>query len=75
MADFGEYTPMNARTDYEGRWWGENHAEMLHQTFPENWAMLNREAVEEAEKLGEIMYWMRSGGRRSKEFQVILTFF
>ena len=27
---------------------------MLHQSFSESWASLNREAVEEAGKLGEV---------------------
>jgi len=71
MADFGEYTPIGARSKYSARWWGEDHGEVLHQTYSQEWASLNREAVEESGKLGEIMYWMRSGGITSKINQVM----
>jgi len=71
MADFGEYTPVGARSKYSARWWGDDHGEVLHQTFSQEWASLNREAVEESGKLGEIMYWMRSGGVTSKIDQVM----
>ena len=70
MADFGEYSPLDARSEYPAGWWGTDHGEVLHQTFPNEWAKLNREAVEESGKLGEIMYWMRSGGINSKYNQV-----
>ena len=52
------------------RWWGNDHGEVLHQVFSQEWANLNREVVEESGKLGEIMYWMRSGGVNSKFDQV-----
>merc|ERR1719334_582754 len=71
MADFGEYTPVEARSNYPARWWGSEHGEMLHQVFPVEWAKLSREALEEAGQLGQVMYWMRSGGLRSKEHQVM----
>jgi len=71
MADFGEYTPMGATTKYADRWWGMESGEVLHQSFSQAWASLNREAVEEAGKLGEVMYWMRSGGLKSKQEQVM----
>ena len=71
MADFGEYTPTYARSAFADRWWADQHGEILHQTYSEEWARLNREAVEESGKLGEIMYWMRSGGVRSKTYQVM----
>ena len=71
MADFGEYTPMSAKTQFIGRWWGEDYGEILHQTISQNWASLNREAVEAAGKLGDILFWMRSGGFDSKNTQVM----
>lgn len=37
-----------------GRWWGEEGGEVLHQSFSQAWASLNREAVEEAGMLGEV---------------------
>lgn len=36
------------------RWWGAESGEVLHQTFSQEWATINREAVEEAGKLGEV---------------------
>merc|ERR1711971_608283 len=69
--DFGEYTPMGATSKYADRWWGMESSEVLHQSFSQAWASLNREAVEEAGKLGEVMYWMRSGGLKSKHHQVM----
>jgi alpha-glucosidase len=71
MADFGEYTPTSARTKFADRWWRQEHGEILHQIYPEEWAQVNREVVEEAGKLGEVMYWMRSGGLSSKSSQVM----
>ena len=71
MADFGEYTPLEARTSMAARWWGEDQGEVLHQTISQEWAALNREVVEEAGKLGDILFWMRSGGLQSKFHQVM----
>ena len=71
MADFGEYTPLEARTSMGARWWGRDKGEILHQTISQEWAALNREVVEEAGKLGDILFWMRSGGLQSKFHQVM----
>ena len=71
MADFGEYTPMSASTKFIGRWWGEESSEILHSYLPQDWARINREAVEEAGKLGDVLFWMRSGGINSKYHQVM----
>ena len=71
MADFGEYTPTNAQTNFNGRWWNQDSGQILHQLLPQHWASLNREAVEEAGKLGDVVYWMRSGGVDSKNHQVM----
>ena len=71
MADFGEYTPMSASTKFNGRWWGEESNEILHTYLPQDWARINREAVEEAGKLGDVLFWMRSGGINSKYHQVM----
>ncbi len=55
MADFGEYLPTDCVLHS-----GEN-AETVHNTWPARWAKINREAVEEAGKLGEIMFFTRAG--------------
>jgi len=37
MADFGEYTPISARSRFASRWWGEEHGgEILHQGMRRN---------------------------------------
>ncbi|WP_455382757.1 alpha-glucosidase [Salinispira pacifica] len=55
MADFGEYLPTDAVLHS-----GEP-AELVHNRFPALWARANREAVEEAGKLGEVVFFMRAG--------------
>ena len=55
MADFGEYLPTDCVL-YSGE-----DAELVHNTWPARWAKLNREAVEEAGKLGEIFFFTRAG--------------
>ena len=55
MADFGEYLPTDCVL-----FSGEN-PEIIHNTWPARWAKVNREAVEESGKLGEIMFFTRAG--------------
>lgn len=55
MADFGEYLPTDAVL-YSGE-----DARSFHNRFPPVWARLNREAVEETGKLGEIFFFTRAG--------------
>ncbi|MCH5198282.1 MAG: alpha-glucosidase [Oscillospiraceae bacterium] len=55
MADFGEYLPTDCVL-----FSGED-AQLAHNTWPARWAKLNREVVEESGKLGEIMFFTRSG--------------
>ncbi len=55
MADFGEYLPTDCVL-----FSGED-PELVHNTWPARWAKLNREAVEESGKLGEIMFFTRAG--------------
>lgn len=55
MADYGEYLPTDCILHS-----GES-AETFHNRYPVLWAQANREAVEEAGKLGEAFFFMRSG--------------
>ncbi|HUX12653.1 MAG TPA: alpha-glucosidase [Spirochaetia bacterium] len=55
MCDFGEYLPTDAIMHS-----GES-AELVHNRFPALWARANREAVEEAGKLGDVIFFMRAG--------------
>lgn len=55
MADFAEYLPVDAvvKSGVKG--------ELIHNLWPVLWAKCNREAVEESGKLGEIVFFTRSG--------------
>lgn len=66
MADFGEYLPTDAVL-----FSGEN-AEQIHNTWPERWAKLNREAIEEAGKLGEIMFFTRAGYSGTPKYSTMM---
>ena len=59
MADFGEYLPADA-VCYGGS------GLSLHNAWPVLWARCNREAVEEAGKLGECVFFMRAGAAGSQ---------
>ena len=66
MADFGEYLPTDAVL-YSGE-----SAELIHNTWPARWAKLNREAVEEAGKLGEIMFFTRAGYSQTLQYSTMM---
>ncbi|APH06898.1 alpha-glucosidase [Bacillus weihaiensis] len=55
MADFGEYLPTDVVL-HNGV-----DAKIMHNAWPTMWAKVNYEAVEEAGKLGEVVYFMRAG--------------
>lgn len=55
MADFGEYLPIDLYLHN-----GEP-AKLMHNAWPVLWAKVNYEAVKEAGKLGDIVYFMRAG--------------
>ena len=65
MADFGEYLPADAVC--RG---GSGLA--LHNAWPMLWAKCNREAVEEAGKLGDCVFFMRSGAAGSQKYATLL---
>ncbi len=66
MADFGEYLPTDAVL-YSGE-----DPELVHNTWPGRWAKLNREAVEEAGKLGEIMFFTRAGSSETPKYSTMM---
>lgn len=66
MADFGEYLPTDAVL-----FSGED-AELVHNTWPARWAQVNREAIEEAGKLGEIMFFTRAGYTNTPEYSTMM---
>lgn len=54
MADFGEALPLDVRM-----WSGES-GERYHHRYPEEWAKLNREVLEEADIADEGMFFVRA---------------
>src|SRR5271157_399322 len=55
MADFGEYVPT------DGVLFSGESPETYHNKYPVIWAKLNYEALEEAGKLGEVVFFTRAG--------------
>ncbi len=55
MADFGEYLPVDAVL-YSGE-----DPEVIHNKWPAIWARLNREAIVESGKEGEVFFFTRAG--------------
>ncbi len=66
MADFGEYLPTDCVL-----FSGED-PELVHNTWPVRWAKLNREAVEECDKLGEIMFFTRAGFSGTQKYSTMM---
>ncbi len=66
MADFGEYTPCDC-TPFSGE-----DAALLHNKFPVIWAKLNREAVEEMQKLGDVVFFTRSGYSFTQRYSTLM---
>ena len=67
MADFGEYLPTDDIVLYSGK------SPMLeHNRWPALWAKCNYDAVREAGKLGEAVYFMRAGATGSQRYCTLL---
>lgn len=62
MADFGEWLPFDAKMHN-----GESGA-TYHNKYPVAWAKLNREAIDEAGKAGEIVFFTRAGYSYSNKY-------
>ena len=65
MADFGEYLPADAVCH-------GGSGLSLHNAWPMLWARCNREAVEEAGKLGDCVFYMRSGAAGSQRWATLI---
>jgi len=60
MADFSEYAPLVAQyADLDGP------SETYHNRYPYEWGRLNQEAIREAGREDDIVYFMRAGGTYS----------
>lgn len=65
MADFGEWLPMDAVL-YSGI-----DAQLFHNEYPVIWAKINREAIAEAGKEGEIVFFARAGYLKSAKYSTL----
>ena len=65
MADFGEALPFDAVL-HDG-----TSAASFHNRYPVEWARLNREVVEEAGLLGEVVFFCRAGFTRSPRYATL----
>ena len=65
MADFGEALPFDAVLA-DG-----TPAADYHNRYPEEWARLNREAIEESGKQGEAVFFTRSGFTQAPRFSTL----
>ena len=66
MADFGEYLPIDAVL-YSGE-----DPKVLHNQWPAIWAKLNREAIEECGKLGEVFFFTRAGHTGTIKYSTLM---
>ncbi|MBQ9911915.1 MAG: alpha-glucosidase [Firmicutes bacterium] len=66
MADFGEYLPVDSVTAS-----GED-AYTLHNIWPELWAKLNKEAIEERGKTGEVFFFTRAGYTKTAAYSPMM---
>ena len=66
MADFGEYLPIDCKLS------NGVSAKIMHNDWPRLWAKANYEAVQESNKLGDILYFMRAGFNGFQPYNVLL---
>ncbi|HOM09706.1 MAG TPA: alpha-glucosidase [Spirochaetota bacterium] len=66
MADFGEYLETDAKL-YSGE-----SAELYHNKYPADWARVNYEALEEAGKLGEVVFFTRAGYTGTSKYSTLM---
>ena len=65
MTDFGEALPFDAKLS------GGVDPAVWHNRFPEEWGRVNREAIEEAGRGDDILFFERSGFTRSPKYATL----
>lgn len=65
MADFGEYIPPDGVL-FDG------DPLLYHNRYPAEWARINREAIEEAGVLGEVVFFTRSGFTGQSRYSTLM---
>ncbi len=66
MADYGEYLPFDAQL-FSGEEAGD-----VHNRYPEMWARLNREVLEEEGLVGDVVFFSRSGSARGPGLSTLM---
>jgi alpha-glucosidase len=66
MADFSEYLPTDCVLS------NGMDAKDIHNTWPELWAKVNREALEETGKLGEVLFFTRAGHTNTVKYSTLM---
>ncbi|HQG42772.1 MAG TPA: alpha-glucosidase [Spirochaetota bacterium] len=66
MADFGEYLETDTQL-YSGE-----SAELFHNTYSVQWAKVNYEAIKEAGKLGDIVFFTRAGYTGTSQYSPLI---
>ena len=66
MADFGEYLPVDSVLSS-----GEDPF-IMHNLWPELWAKLNKEAIEERGKTGEVFFFTRAGYTKTAAYSPMM---
>lgn len=56
MADFGEYLPADGAVFYSNQ-----SGRDVHNQWPTLWAEVNRNAIDERNVTGDVVFWMRAG--------------
>jgi sulfoquinovosidase len=62
MADFGEWLP------YDAVLYDKRDPRLYHNVYPVDWARINREAIAEAGRAGEILFFTRAGYSYSNRY-------
>ena len=62
MADFGEWLP------YDAVLYDKRDPKLYHNVYPVDWARINREAISEAKKDGQIVFFTRAGYSYSNKY-------
>ncbi len=62
MADFGEWLP------YDAVLYDKRDPALYHNVYPVDWARINREAIAEAKKDGQIVFFTRAGYSYSNKY-------
>ncbi|XP_060557161.1 sulfoquinovosidase-like [Ruditapes philippinarum] len=67
MADFGEYVPADGAVFYSNQTGRE-----VHNQWPTLWAEVNRNAIDERNVTGDVVFWMRAGSAGTSKYTTLM---